>query len=51
MNGTLRFRQKQLLKIVVQWLLVTEGIVLIMAVWLLLLWGIWEMMFWLHPVR
>lgn len=49
MNGTLRFRQKQLLKIVVQWLQVAEGIVLIMAGWLLLLWVSWKMMHWLHP--
>ncbi|EHI5678381.1 hypothetical protein J9T78_004415 [Salmonella enterica] len=51
MNGTLRFRQKQLLKIVVQWLRVEEGVALIMTGWLLLLWVSWEMMYFLHPLR
>ncbi|WP_217804683.1 hypothetical protein [Salmonella enterica] len=48
MNGTLRYRQKQLLKIVKQWLRVAEGLGLIMAGWLLLLWMSWKMMYWLH---
>ncbi|EDR8676184.1 hypothetical protein ABT880_001140 [Salmonella enterica subsp. enterica serovar Thompson] len=47
MKGSLKFRWRKTARQLWQVLWVMEGLMVIMVVWLLLLWGTWHVMSWL----